>query len=513
MSPPPQSTDSANDGAAHHDALLSTARQQWLADQHDAALLSFRQLHQQLPNDLRLAVEFANYLGMRFEVDEATDILKRCESKLGDHPQAMFQIGMAYERAYRTDDAMRCYRTCADRHGGARVKVVEWLERRGRVEAAGDALGDLASHDAALWRGRLLQRCGRLDEAEQVLIKLADNDDVPTNVRIASHYELAELYDRRDAPSQAIQRAMLAKELQRPQLATHLARAKSMARIEANFVSTITQEHFAHWQAELSSRHVQHAPIALLTGPPRSGTSVMARMLGMHADLAVADEIEAYPTYLQPTMLKGKSGSSAADVLNSLEEEHVDECRALYRKWISNALNRDITNGCLLDKFPSTTFLIPPFRRLFPNAVIVMAIRDPRDVVVSCFLRRLELNPVSAMFSQLELTVQRCRAECKAWLELRKKLPQPWCEVRYENVVSGDYSQLANVHKTLGLEWRNDFADIRSSLDSEPVRSPTYAQLREQIDDRRVGRWERYREFLAPQLTVLNDLADEMGYG
>lgn len=506
MIPPQQSSD-----AEQRDAQLATARQHWLADQHEAAVQSFRTLHRQRPHDLRLAVEVANYLGMRFEVPEATKILKACEAELASHPQAMFQIGMAYERAYCPDEAFRCYRACGNSHPGALIKTVEWLERRGRVDEAWDALGDAAFAEALLWRGRLLQRRNMPDESEHVLLGLSEHGNAALNVQVDARYELAEHYDRRDEPSNAIRWAKLAKELQRPQWAAHLDRAKAMAPIEANFVATVTHDHFARWQVELPAGQTG-PPIALLTGPPRSGTSMMARMLGMHGDLLVADEIETYPTYLQPTMLKGRSGTSAAEVLDLLDASHVENCRQLYRRWMSNALGRDATRCCLLDKFPSTTFLIPPFRRLFPNATIVMAIRDPRDVVVSCFLRNLELNPVSVMFSQLPLTVMRCRAELKAWLMLREKLTPQFCEVRYERLVHGDFSQLAQVHECLGLEWCEAFSDIRGSLADQPVRSPTYAQLREQIDDRRVARWELYRDFLQPELAALNDLAAELGY-
>lgn len=505
MTSPPRPTD-------EQQGLLSTARQHWLSDQHDAALQAFRTLHRQRPDDLRLAVEVANYLGMRFEVPEATEILKACEARLAGHAQAMFQVGLAYERAYRADDAFRCFRACGKGHPGALIKTVAWLERRGFVDEAWHDLGDASFPEALLWRGRLLQRRKLPDESERVLLALSEQNDAALNVRVDARYELAEHYDRRDDPAEAIRWAKLAKQLQRPQWATHLNRARAMAPIEANFVSTVTRDHFARWDAELQNGQETEPPIALLTGPPRSGTSMMARMLGMHDDLPVADEIEAYPTYLQPIMLKGKSGTSAAEVLDSLKASHVNNCRKLYRRWMSNALGKDVTSSRLLDKFPSTTFLIPPFRRLFPDATIVMAIRDPRDVVVSCFLRNLELNPVSVMFGQLPLTVMRCRAELKAWLGLREKLTTPYVEVRYEGLVNGDFSQLARVHECLGLEWRDEFSNIKASLSDQPVRSPTYAQLREQIDDRRVARWELYRDFLQPELASLNELAAEMGY-
>lgn len=489
---------------------LRAARQRWLADDHDASLDLFREALSQQPGDLRLAVEVANYLGMRFEVDEATELLQKCESQLAHNPAALYQIGLAFQRAYRPDHARRCFETAsASAHSESLLKIVEWHERRGDLDAAFQTLDACRQEDqhAAFWRCRLQRRLGSLDEAIDGLQALLDKPGTCDAIRIAALYELAALYDAQDEGAAAIKAAESAKQLQHPQAAQHLRTMKSLAQIEANFVATATEAHFARWQT--GSRHRR---VALLTGSPRSGTTLMARMLGMHDQLVVSDEIEVYPTYLHRKMLAGKSGTNAAQILDELADAHVDRCRDLYWTWMSSATGEDLSRRCLLDKMPSTTFLIPAFRRLFPQAVVVMAIRDPRDVVISCFLRHLDLNPVSAMFSRLDLTVARCRAECRAWLELRKKLTPPWQEVRYEDLVRGDYSGLRGVHDALGLQWQDQFAEFHKSLETMPVRSPSYAQLREPISSHRIGRWELYREFLEPLLSTMADVVAALGY-
>ena len=39
-----------------------------------------------------------------------------------------------------------------------------------------------------------------------------------------------------------------------------------------------------------------------------------------------------------------------------------------------------------LDKNPAMNLMIPPMRRVFPELKLIVALRDPRDVIVSCFL-------------------------------------------------------------------------------------------------------------------------------
>ena len=41
-------------------------------------------------------------------------------------------------------------------------------------------------------------------------------------------------------------------------------------------------------------------------------------------------------------------------------------------------------------------------RKLFPEARILIARRDPRDVVLSCFSQRFKMNPVTYEFTTLD---------------------------------------------------------------------------------------------------------------
>ncbi len=496
------------------DTLLYTARQQWLADDHQAALDSFRQAMAAQPHDLRLAVEAASYLGMRFEIAEAVGILKRCEESLFGNAEGLHQVGLAYERAYRPDDALRCFQSVvqfATDHANSWVKIAEWHERRGHLQQAWESIEQCTQAadvgEVRLWRGKMLRRLGDGGTAESTLTALATDPSASMSARADAWYELAELHDRLGDAERAFSAATAAKSLQRPSVLPHLKNAQSLARLETNFVKTVSRDHYQRWQEQAA-----HRPIALLTGPPRSGTTLMARILGMHPNLTVGDEINVYPTYVHKEMLAGKRGTSAGDVLDSIDGKHLSQCQTRYRQWMAAATAETVTEGFLLDKNPSVTFLVPAFRRLFPQAVVAMALRDPRDVVISCFLRNLPLNPVSAMFNQLDLTVMRCHAEYMAWLELRKKLTSPWCELRYEDIARGDYKALQQVLDSLGLEWKSEFTEFQSSLGAKPVRSPTYAQLFEPINTGSIGRWQAYRKHLEPFLPRLEEIGRSLGY-
>ncbi len=494
--------------------LLHQARQCWLAEQYDDALTGFRAAVRAAPDDLRLAVEAANYLGLRYETEEAEAILSSCLRR-ATTPDALFEIGLAYDRGFRPNLAQACYRQVIaldPNHVGAWIQIASWHERRHQLDQARQAIERIRSQDASVpevrfLRAKLTRRAGDAEKAHRDLSELAADPQLSDQIRVDALYELAEIYDKQKNVGAAWAAATRAKALQQPKAKPHLQQARRLARLEANFVETVTREDFEVWQKDQ-----RHDTVGLLTGPPRSGTSLIERMLGAHPQIVSADEFDAYPTFVQKHLLQGMSGTSASQVLNALPADRVLQSRTIYRRWIAAATNEVLQGRLLLDKNPSITFLVPVFRRLFPNAFVLMALRDPRDVVVSCYLRNFPLNPVSVMFLSIDTAIMRCRAEWIAWIKLRQKLTHPWTEVWYERLVQDPEAEARRLVSHFGLEWTAEVMQYRATLTERPVRSPTYEQLTAPVHDKAVGRWQTYAQFLAPHLQQLEPILQQLGY-
>ncbi len=74
----------------------------------------------------------------------------------------------------------------------------------------------------------------------------------------------------------------------------------------------------------------------------------------------------------------------------------LQQSRQNYFHAIDLSLGRPVGDRLLIDKNPSYTFLIPALIRIFPELKLLIALRDPRDVVMSCFMQNLPLNQVGA---------------------------------------------------------------------------------------------------------------------
>lgn len=188
--------------------VVDQARHAWLIDQHETALSLFRQATSSAPDDLRLAVEFASYLGLRFEIDEAREILNRCEARLAEHPSGLYQVGLAYERAFSPEQALRCFRRAGQAdsdHYLSHIKIAEWYDRRGMLDEARLVLDQSEGDAPELWLARAHQhsRHHQHDEAEAILSRLTSRDDTPRDVLVRAWYALAQHYDTSGKPELA----------------------------------------------------------------------------------------------------------------------------------------------------------------------------------------------------------------------------------------------------------------------------------------------------------------------
>jgi Sulfotransferase family len=186
------------------------------------------------------------------------------------------------------------------------------------------------------------------------------------------------------------------------------------------------------------------------------------------------------------------------------------------RDWYFHAMQMfvgtSIDDRLLIDKNPSLTGLVPGLVRLFPEVRFVIALRDPRDVCLSCFMQPLPLNVPSSSFLSLEEAVTEYVSLMGFWRAMAPRLPSPAIEVRYEDVVNDLPSVSRTVLAFLGLDWDERVLRFDEHARRKLVRSPTYAEVARPISKSAVGRWKNYQEFLEPYLPKLDPFLTAFGY-
>jgi hypothetical protein len=175
-------------------------------------------------------------------------------------------------------------------------------------------------------------------------------------------------------------------------------------------------------------------------------------------------------------------------------------------------LGQPIGDRLLIDKNPSLTFLIPPFIRIFPETKLLIALRDPRDVVLSCFMQPIRTGQGSAAYLRIQSTVEEYAAMMSLWQTLRPMLEGRYLEVRYEDMVEDLESVARRTLEFLGVPWDARVLGFDEHARQKVVRSPTYADVTQPVYKRAVGRWRNYQKYLEPQLAKLEPFVKAFGY-
>jgi hypothetical protein len=165
-----------------------------------------------------------------------------------------------------------------------------------------------------------------------------------------------------------------------------------------------------------------------------------------------------------------------------------------------------------VDKNPELTMLLPLVARVFPEMKIVFALRDPRDVVVSCFMQQLPLNAVSVHYLTLEGAANKYATTMRAWLKVRDMIKNPWLEVRYEDTVADLEAQARNVLGFLDLPWDDAVLQYHRRAQRKHIHSPTYEAVTKPVYSSSIGRWRNYAKQLDPVLETLQPFVDAFGY-
>jgi hypothetical protein len=149
--------------------------------------------------------------------------------------------------------------------------------------------------------------------------------------------------------------------------------------------------------------------------------------------------------------------------------------------------------------------------RVFPELRVIIALRDPRDVVLSCYFQNIPLNSANVNFLSLDRLAKHYADLMGIWLIVREWPGFAWIETRYEDIVANLPKEGRRVTEFLGLQWHPDQERFYEKSGAKHLYSPTYQDVTRPVYQRSVGRWRAYEKHLAPILPVLEPFCRAFG--
>lgn len=517
----------------HPLALWEMGQRQILEGRLDEAWANLQALLAIEPRHAGAHMLLAGIVLSRGRVREAVEQLQRAAAVLSQDVGMIARVARSLSRLGETNSARACLQNPAitrSRDGAALTALGHICQGLGlNVEAL--ALMDRAravgfdNADFRYYRALQLQFNGRLQEAEAEVesclpIATAPGRAALTLARIrkqtpeANHVDI--LRNRLKAVAKgsedhAALEFALHKELddlgELDEAWSALARGNAVmaarlpydAAAETRMFEAIARRFDADFLEKPSEALPGPTPI-FIVGMPRSGTTLLERILGNHSMVASAGELNDLPRQLR--WVADRHGQALIDP-PLLEAMATLDFGLLGRRYLEQSQWRAGGKPFYVDKLPPNFMLVGCIRRALPNAKVIHMVRDPMDV---CF------SNYRAMFGDA-YAYSYGFGNLAHYHRLYQRLMQHWRDVAPGFVVDVPYADL--VRDTEGTARRLleacalpfEPATLDHTRNTATVATLSSAQVRQPIHARGLGEWRRYATQLEPLRALVEGVA------
>lgn len=361
------------------------------------------------------------------------------------------------------------------------------------AEEAYDRVIAMAPDNAEAWLNRsLLRRQTRADNHVPQLLSALGGGALPwpqeVHLRYALGKELEDLGDHDGAFAHLARGAAVRRQHMRYAVAEDCA---AMDHIAAT--------HDADWCAPARADRTVAAPIFIL-GMPRSGSTLLERMLGRHTQVQALGELPCFGQALIAAFRDrmGRMPASKAELIATSAELDPSALGAAYLAAVAPL--RD-ARPRFIDKLPINFLYAGLIARALPGAMLLHIRRDPLDLCFAIFKTLFrDAYPFSYDLAELGAYHRAYRSLMDHW---RRALGDRLVESDYEELVAAPRATLEALLPRLGLPFED--ACLSPEQDRAGVMTASAAQVRQPIHAGSVGSATRYARHLEPLRTVLGE--------
>ena len=355
------------------------------------------------------------------------------------------------------------------------------------------------------------RRAGRYEQAETLLRQLtcASSEEI----RVQAGYELGTVLDRQGRYDEAMSAFLEAKAILTPQVPPLMAQLQDLRVRFKKLQASLSAATFQRWVDSAPAFRMRRR-LALLCGYARSGTTLLEQVLDAHPDVVSAEETHIFvDNAFEPLQRDEPDETFMLAALEAAQAQALQRSRDSYFNEVERLLGNPVGGRVLIDKNPALTAFIPAFIRIFPEARLLVAMRDPRDVCLSAFMQaQYPLARETAPLLTLAGAVEEYASKMELWKTFAPLIRNPWLEVRYRELVHDLESVAHRVLDFLDVPWDERVLRYHQHARQKMVRSISYADVRKPVFKSAIGRWRNYQKYFEPHMDQLAPFLKAFGY-
>lgn len=253
------------------------------------------------------------------------------------------------------------------------------------------------------------------------------------------------------------------------------------------------------------------APVFLI-GFLRSGTTLTEQVLAAHKQVITSDE----NTLLHETIAELERMTQIKDnlpqALNSINTEQAKQLRQFYWQRAQEEYGPGVLSKKFVNKVALNSIETGFIATLFPEAKLIFALRDPRDICLSCAMQSFTPSPATINMLSWKGIAKQYAAVMDLWLTLRDKITPRYIELRYEDTVNDFENSFRQVFDLLEIPWQSDVLNYHKNASGRFVSTPSFAAVSQPLYRNAVARWQTYETHYRCILPVLQPYIEAFGY-
>ena len=358
-----------------------------------------------------------------------------------------------------------------------------------------DHVIDLESHNYQAYFARAdLKRWttehNHVEQMKSLLLSGIDNWRGEVSVR----YALAKEYEDIGNYSETFKYVKSAGDLQR-------RHTRYAVDTDVEAINQIIKSHTANALNNINTGYESPEPIFIM-GLPRTGTTLVDRILSSHSDVYSAGELNNFST-MMVKIVQEDHGNRRLNMTELIDKSLQMDAALLGKTYIDSTRPKTGQTANFTDKLPLNYLYCGLIRAALPNSKIVLLNRHPMDACFAIYRTMfIGIYPFSNDLLDLGNYYLAYTKLIKHWREV---LGDSLYVLNYEDLVSDIEAQVKQLLKYCNLEW--DDRCLAFHNNEAPSTTASAVQVRQPIYSSSVGKWKHYEEELKP----LADLFREHG--
>jgi tetratricopeptide (TPR) repeat protein len=452
------------------------------------------------PQRVDYKMHLARALAKDRSMKEAVEVADQALAMAPQDTGILDALGVIYTQANAHRKAVDLFRrvaTIMPAHAGYRFNLATSLTFAGDFDGAEHEYEACIGIDPLHWKAHLglsqLRKWSasrnHIQRLESLLPMAADNDDgsMYLNLALAKEYEDLQQFARSF---------------------DHLSRGKAAKRTARNYSSARDEELFdalaSSFQGPESSRRGcgSSEPI-FVVGMPRSGTTLVERILSSHPAVHSSGELQNFGV-----CLKRASGSRTPYMLDAdtIARSRDLDWRRLGEAYVESTRPDTGHVAHFIDKLPHNFLYLGYIARALPEARIIHLHRDPIDTCLSNFRQLFALTSPYYDYSFNLMDTGRYYLMYQRLMQhWHRALPGRILDVRYEDLVDSQETETERMLEFCDLPW-ND-ACLRFEDNDAPVATASATQVRQSMNRTSLQRWKKYEDQIGDLIALLQDAA------